>query len=78
MPIILAVRQSRIKFNNMAKAKKPVSKKKSVVKKPVVEKETKVKVEIKEAKSTEVKAAPSFISIPYVPRKIDRVPPPKK
>ena len=55
----------------MVKSKKKVAPKKKVAAKKVVTK----KVEVK---PTEVKAAPTFIEIPYVPRKIDRVPPPKK
>lgn len=55
----------------MKKSKKKVAPKKKAAPK-------KVEVEVKkESKPTEVKAVPSFIEIPYVPRKIDRVPPPK-
>tara|TARA_R100000329_G_scaffold140215_1_gene122392 strand:- start:1840 stop:2013 length:174 start_codon:yes stop_codon:yes gene_type:complete len=55
----------------MKKSKKKVAPKKKAAPK-------KVEVELKkESKPTEVKAVPSFIEIPYVPRKIDRVPPPK-
>ena len=55
----------------MAKAKKKAAPKKEVAKKKVIK--TK-----EEGKPAEVKAAPTFIEIPYVPRRIDRVPPPKK
>tara|TARA_R100000353_G_scaffold175787_2_gene147117 strand:- start:345 stop:533 length:189 start_codon:yes stop_codon:yes gene_type:complete len=54
----------------MAKSKKKVAPKKKVAAKKVVTKKV-------EAKPTEVKATPTFIEIPYVPRKIDRVPPPE-
>ena len=54
----------------MTKSKKKVAPKKKVAAKKVVTKKV-------EAKPTEVKATPTFIEIPYVPRKIDRVPPPE-
>ncbi len=59
----------------MAKSKKKVAPKKKVAAKKVVTK--KVVTKKVEAKPTEVKATPTFIEIPYVPRKIDRVPPPE-
>ena len=58
----------------MAKAKKPVSKKKAPVKKPVAKKETKKIVKKKEVQN--IKAGP--VHVPYVPRRIDRLPPPKE
>tara|TARA_R100001443_G_scaffold103638_1_gene112058 strand:+ start:365 stop:535 length:171 start_codon:yes stop_codon:yes gene_type:complete len=55
----------------MAKSKKKAApKKKGAVKKVVTK-----KVEVK---PTEVKAAPTHIEKPYIPRRIDRVPPPKE
>ena len=65
----------------MAKAKKTTSKK-SVVKKPVVKKEVKKEakkekvVKTKEVK-TVLQAKSTHVEVPYVPRKIDRLPPPK-
>ncbi len=64
MLITLAVKENKIK--SMAK-----SKKKAVSKKEEPKKETK-KVVVK--KPQELKAMPTFIEIPYVPRKIDRLP----
>lgn len=58
----------------MAKSKKPVSKKKAVVKKPVAKKETKKKVEKQKAEIT-IKAGP--VHVAYVPRRIDKIPPPE-
>jgi hypothetical protein len=58
----------------MAKSKKPVSKKKAVVKKPVAKKETKKKVEKQKAEIT-IKAGP--VQVAYVPRRIDKIPPPE-
>jgi len=55
----------------MAKSKKKVVSKKEEPKKEVTKKET-IKVEVK--KHEELKAMPTFIEIPYVPRKIDRLP----
>ena len=51
--------------------KKEVVSKKAVDKKVEPKKET-IKVEVK--KPVEKKAMPAFIEIPYVPRKIDRLP----
>jgi len=48
--------------------KKVVAKKKAITKKIIVEKK----------EPTKVAAVKTFYKVPYVPRKIDRVPPPKK
>ena len=58
----------------MAKTKKKATSKKKVVpaKKVEVKKES-IKV-TQEVKPKEIKAMPSFIEIPYVPRKIDKLP----
>ncbi len=58
----------------MAKAKKPVSKKKAPVKKPVAKKETKKKIVKPKAEIT-IKAGP--VQVAYVPRRIDKIPPPE-
>lgn len=54
----------------MAKSKKKVAPKKKVA----TPKVSTIKVK-KENNPTEVKAMPSFIEVPYVPRRIDRLPP---
>jgi len=54
----------------MAKSKKKVAPKK----KEVAKKVSTIKVK-KENKPTEIKASPLHIEMPYVPRRIDRLPP---
>ena len=52
--------------------------KKKVEKKPVVKKATATKKEIIKVKATKpkkIEAKPSHVEVPYVPRKIDRLPP---
>jgi hypothetical protein len=60
----------------MSKSKKKAAPKKEVTKKAVDKKvepkKQTIKVEVK--KPVEKKAMPTFIEIPYVPRKIDRLP----
>tara|TARA_R100001509_G_C4879385_1_gene219567 strand:- start:2513 stop:2692 length:180 start_codon:yes stop_codon:yes gene_type:complete len=58
----------------MAKAKKPVSKKKPTVKKAVAKKETKKVIKKKEVQNIIAGAVP----VPYIPRRIDKLPPPKE
>ena len=66
MRTTLVVKENKIK--SMAKAKKKAAPKKEVAKKKVVK--TKV-----EGKPAEVKAVSTHVEVPYVPRKIDRLPP---
>ena len=56
----------------MAKAKKTSAKKK------VVKKTTKKKVEAPKKKKIKIRNTAGIQYVPYVPRRIDRVPPPKK
>ncbi len=63
--ITLVVKENKIK--SMAKAKKKAAPKKEVAKKKVVK--TKV-----EGKPEEVVATSKHVEVPYVPRKIDRLP----
>ena len=63
--ITLVVKENKIK--SMAKAKKKAAPKKSVAKK-----EVKTKVE---GKPAEVKAVSTHCDVPYIPRRIDRLPP---
>ena len=67
MQTTLVVKENKIK--SMAKAK---AKKKAAPKKSVAKKEVKTKVE---GKPAEVKAVSTHVEVPYVPRKIDRLPP---
>ena len=63
--ITLVVKKNKIK--SMAKAKKKAAPKKEVAKKKVIK--TK-----EEGKPAEVKAVSTHVEVPYVPRKIDRLP----
>ena len=76
MPITLGVKESKFKLNQMAKAKKPVTKK-TVVKKPVDKKVTKKKAVTKK-KPVEGKIGTQITHqyVPHVPRRIDTIPPP--
>lgn len=56
----------------MAKAKKTSAKKK------VVKKTTKKKVETPKKKKIKIRNTAGIQYVPYVPRRIDRIPPPKK
>ena len=66
MRTTLVVKENKIK--SMAKAKKKAAPKKEVAKKKVVK--TKV-----EGKPAEVKAVSTHCDVPYIPRRIDRLPP---
>ena len=66
MQTTLVVKENKIK--SMAKTKKKAAPKKEVAKKKVVK--TKV-----EGKPAEVKAVSTHCDVPYIPRRIDRLPP---
>ena len=66
MRTTLVVKENKIK--SMAKTKKKAAPKKEVAKKKVVK--TKV-----EGKPAEVKAVSTHCDVPYIPRRIDRLPP---
>jgi hypothetical protein len=57
----------------MAKSKKKADSKEEVKKVKATEKKVETK-KVKVEKPAELKAMPTFIEIPYVPRKIDRLP----
>ena len=71
MRITLAEKENKIK--SMAKTKKKANTKEEVKKVKATEKKVETK-KVKVKKPTELKAMPTFIEIPYVPRKIDRLP----
>ena len=65
---LITLVKKKKKIKTIAKAKKKDKKKKKIKKKKV----TKIK---EEGKPAEVKAVSTHVEVPYVPRKIDRLPP---